>query len=55
MSDTRRGFLKTLGLYESVNSEIGRIIVAQVNAEYVKELLATDRVKLMELISKTDK
>ena len=45
--------LKTHGLYGEVQDEVGEIIVANVNAESVKELLAPDRVRLTEVIRQT--
>lgn len=41
-----------LGIYESVNTEVGHIIVTKVNVEYVKELLNPDRRELKKLIAK---
>lgn len=41
-----------LGIYESVNTEVGHIIVTKVNVEYVKELLSPDRRELKKLIAK---
>ncbi len=41
-----------LGIYESVNTEVGHIIVAKTNVEYVKELLSPDRRELKKLIAK---
>lgn len=41
-----------LGIYESVNTEVGHIIVTKVNIEYVKELLSPDRRELKKLIAK---
>ena len=45
--------LKTHGLYGEVQDEVGEIIVANVNAESVKVLLAPDRVRLTEVIRQT--
>lgn len=44
-----------LGIYESVNTEVGHIIVTKVNVEYVKELLSPDRRELKKLIAKKTK
>ena len=41
-----------LGIYESVNTEVGHIIVTKVNVDYVKELLSPDRRELKRLIAK---
>lgn len=46
-----RGMMR-LGIYESVNTEVGHIIVTKVNVEYVKELLSPDRRELKKLIAK---
>jgi len=42
--------MKAHGLYSDVHDEVGQIIVADVNAESVKALLAADRVGLDDLI-----
>ncbi|MGQ0793771.1 MAG: isocitrate lyase/phosphoenolpyruvate mutase family protein [Deltaproteobacteria bacterium] len=47
--------MKKIGMYKEVNAEVGHIIVAEVNAERVKDLLNPDQVELKQLISKTDK
>ena len=39
------------GLYGVVNEEVGEIIVADVNQDRVKELLAADRAALGKLIA----
>ena len=44
-----------LGIYESVNTEVGHIIVTKVNVEYVKELLNPNRRELKKLIAKKTK
>ena len=44
-----------LGIYESVNTEVGHIIVTRVNVDYVKELLNPDRRELKKLIAKKTK
>ena len=41
-----------LGIYESVNTEVGHIIVTKVNVDYVKELLSPNRRELKRLIAK---
>ena len=41
-----------LGIYESVNTEVGHIIVTKVHVDYVKELLKPDRRELKRLIAK---
>lgn len=46
-----RGMMR-LGIYESVNTEVGHIIVTKVNVDYVKELLNPDRRELKRLIAK---
>jgi isocitrate lyase len=47
--------MKALGLYEEVNTEIGQIIVAKVNARVIKVLMGPDRVELRKLIAKAFK
>ena len=44
--------LKELGLFTEVQTEIGQIIVAQVNQEYVKDLLKDEEVALNRLVHK---
>ena len=44
-----------LGIYESVNTEVGHIIVTKVNVDYVKELLNPNRRELKRLIAKKTK
>ena len=44
-----------LGIYESVNTEVGHIIVTKVNVDYVKELLNPNRRELKKLIAKKTK
>ncbi len=46
-----KGMMK-LGIYESVNTEVGHIIVTKTNVDYVKELLNPDRRELKKLIAK---
>ena len=45
--------MKSVGIFSDVHTEIGQIIVAQVNKEHVADLLKPDRVLLMEIIRKT--
>jgi isocitrate lyase len=45
--------MKDLGIYYEVNTEVGEIIVAIVNLDFVKELLNPDQVELKKLISKS--
>ena len=45
--------MKSVGIFSEVHTEIGQIIVAQVNKEHVAELLKPDRVLLLEIIRKT--
>ncbi len=45
--------MKSVGIFSDVHTEIGQIIVAQVNKEQVAELLKPDRVRLLEMIRKT--
>ncbi len=45
--------MKSVGIFSEVHTEIGQIIVAQVNKERVAELLQPDRVLLLEMIRKT--
>ncbi len=44
--------MKHLGIYKEVNTEVGHIIVAKVNSDYIKELLNKDQVELKKLITK---
>lgn len=45
--------MKELGIYNEVNTEVGEIIVAVVNLDFVKELLNPDKIELKKLISKS--
>ena len=45
--------MKSLGIFTNVNTEIGRIIVADINKARVAELIKPDREALVELIHKT--
>jgi isocitrate lyase len=45
--------MKGVGIFSDVHTEIGQIIVAQVNKERVAELLKPDRAQLLEIIRKT--
>jgi len=44
--------MKSYGIYSEVNTEVGQIIVANVNAARIAELLSPDRAALGQLISK---
>ena len=44
--------MKTHGLFSDVHDEVGQIIVADVNADGVKALLAADRARLRDLIER---
>jgi isocitrate lyase len=44
--------MKEQGIFRDVTTEVGLIIVANVNAPRIAELLATDRVALGKLIKK---
>jgi isocitrate lyase len=46
--------MKTHGLFSDVHDEVGHVIVADVNAEGVKDLLAPDRDRLNSLIERKD-
>jgi isocitrate lyase len=45
--------MKGVGIFSDVHTEIGQIIVAQVNKDRVAELLKPDRAQLLEIIRKT--
>ncbi|HXI03755.1 MAG TPA: isocitrate lyase ICL2 [Candidatus Saccharimonadales bacterium] len=45
--------MKNHGIFSDVHSEVGHIIVAEVNRERIAELLEPDRAALMRLIDKT--
>ena len=45
--------MRSHGVFSDVHDEIGQVIVAVVDADSIKELLAADRVELMKLITKT--
>jgi isocitrate lyase len=45
--------MKALGIFSWVHTEIGQIIVANVNKECVAELVKPDRTNLLEMINKT--
>ena len=47
--------MKALCIYSEVSTEIGDVIVAQVNAQTIAELIANNREQLTALISKTSK
>ena len=42
--------MKSMGIFEAVKDEVGDIIVADVNAERVKDLLGSDQVELRKLV-----
>ncbi len=44
--------MKSHGLFSEVQTEVGQIIVADVNHHRIEELLAPDRVALWKLIRK---
>jgi isocitrate lyase len=44
--------MKSHGLFSDVQTEVGQIIVADVNHDRIEELLAPDRVALWKLIRK---
>jgi len=46
--------MKELGIYRSVNIEVGEIIVADVNSARIRELLDSDHLALEALIAKRD-
>jgi len=46
------GKMKAHGIFTEVTTEVGQIIVADVNHARIGELLAADRVKLGQLIRK---
>ncbi len=45
--------MKALGIYNEVTNEIGQIIVADINADRVKELIDSNREELKKLIAKS--
>ena len=46
--------MMTHGIFKTVNQEVGQIIVTEINAKRVSELLDPDRVALADLIAKQD-
>jgi hypothetical protein len=44
--------MRALGLFDEVHDEVGHIIVASVNAAYMKALLQPDEAALRQLIAK---
>jgi isocitrate lyase len=44
--------MKAINIYNKVNTEIGHIIVAKVNTNYIEELLKQDQVEIKKLITK---
>ncbi len=47
--------MKAMGIFDEVADEVGQIIVADVNAVRVQELLASDGLELKKLISRTSR
>ena len=47
--------MKAMGLFGDVNDEVGQIIVADVNATRIQELLASDGIELKKLIGSASK
>jgi isocitrate lyase len=45
--------MKSMGIFSEVHTEVGQIIVANVNKQVVDELLRPDRAALLEMIRKT--
>jgi len=45
--------MKRLGIYKKVNTEVGQIIVAKVNSDYIIKLLKKDQAELKKLIAKS--
>jgi isocitrate lyase len=45
--------MKSMGIFSDVQTEVGQIIVANVNRQVVDELLKPDRAALLEMIRKT--
>jgi isocitrate/methylisocitrate lyase len=45
--------MKSMGIFSDVQTEVGQIIVANVNKQVVDELLKPDRAALLEMIRKT--
>jgi isocitrate lyase len=45
--------MKSMGIFSDVHTEVGQIIVANVNKQVVDELLKPDRAALLEMIQKT--
>ena len=50
-SQTQR--MKSMGIFSDVHTEVGQMIVANVNKQVVDELLKPDRTSLLEMIRKT--
>ena len=46
--------MKAHGIFSAVNKDVGEIIVADVNADRITELLNPDHVALQRLIRKED-
>ncbi len=45
--------MKSMGIFSDVQTEVGQIIVANINKQVVDELLKPDRIALLEMIRKT--
>ncbi len=45
--------MKSMGIFSDVHTEVGQIIVAQVNKQVIAELLKPDQAALLEIIRKT--
>jgi isocitrate lyase len=45
--------MKSMGIFSDVQTEVGQIIVANVNKQVLDELLKPDRAALLEMIRKT--
>ena len=45
--------MKSMGIFSEVRTEVGQIIVANVNKPVVEELLKSDRTALLDMIRKT--
>jgi isocitrate lyase len=47
--------MKAMGIFEAVKDEVGDIIVADVNAERLQDLLGSDQVELRKLVGNPSK
>jgi isocitrate lyase len=45
--------MRSMGIFSDVRTEVGQIIVANVNKQVVEELLKPDRAALLDMIRKT--